>query len=303
MDKLLCEDDVTEQKYISGQEFNQLTKGKIFVKILAIDLIHRGFTYAQGLNIDTVKFNPTGSCRAGGLYFSDIENIDGYFSYGSKYSFVCIPDDARVYTEDKKYKADKIYLEDIQCVEYSHSEIYAAAFKKNKDKNIISYIPHWQRAAKLVQSLLETDNSIMKHLPFHDINLYTTELCEIAMKNNPDNFKYIPDKLKTQKMADDAVGANYNMIKFVSKHMKTEQMCNIVATNVCNDYAQKLINFKQAYDILTYIPHKLKTYKMCDMILSKLVEKKIYQNNKIFVDCVPRLIREEFIANKKVLCY
>jgi hypothetical protein len=54
-----------------------------FYKILREDLTHHGFKYQLGLNIDTVPFNPTGECRPGGLYYTDIDHIFRYSKYGS----------------------------------------------------------------------------------------------------------------------------------------------------------------------------------------------------------------------------
>jgi hypothetical protein len=65
------------------------------------------------LNINTDKFLPSGKCLGGGLYFFDFVYIEDYLDhYGERISIVKIPNDARVYIEEKKIKADKIYLEE-----------------------------------------------------------------------------------------------------------------------------------------------------------------------------------------------
>ena len=85
-----------------------------FYKILAKDMIHNGFEYKPGLNVDRIPFNPDSKCAPGGLYFSDLENIHKFFGYGPLIARVTLPPDARVIRESKdKLKADKIILSDI----------------------------------------------------------------------------------------------------------------------------------------------------------------------------------------------
>lgn len=104
-------------KEISGKEINEASKNAIFYKILDDDLIHYDFEYKQGLNTDVHYFNPEGTCKQGGLYFTDEHNIPNYINYGDKIARVFIPDDARCYFEGKKLKCDKIILDLIKSFE------------------------------------------------------------------------------------------------------------------------------------------------------------------------------------------
>ncbi len=79
-------------KTLSGKQFNELYKNTIFCKVLNDNLTHHNFKYRKGLNIDTNIFNATGECSKGGLYFCDMNFIDLYISYGSKFSYVAIPE-------------------------------------------------------------------------------------------------------------------------------------------------------------------------------------------------------------------
>jgi len=85
-----------------------------FYKFLNNDLTHYGFEYKLGLNVDTEPFKPKDSCSKGGLYFCEEFKCNLYYqNYGHKLARVSIPDDAKVYVERDKFKADKIILEDI----------------------------------------------------------------------------------------------------------------------------------------------------------------------------------------------
>ena len=42
-----------------------------YYKITNKEENHNGFQYKDGLNIDTIEFDPNGSCRPGGLYYTN----------------------------------------------------------------------------------------------------------------------------------------------------------------------------------------------------------------------------------------
>ena len=102
---------------LTGKEFNTLHSDKKFYKVLNDSLCHYDFTYNEGLNVDTQLFNPSSACSKGGLYFCEEEHLHLYlFSYGSIYATVSIPEDALVYKEDTKYKANQLILHNIQPI-------------------------------------------------------------------------------------------------------------------------------------------------------------------------------------------
>jgi len=94
-----------------------------YVKILSSDLVHNGFKYKEGLNVDILPFDPSGSCKPGGLYFTDLKNFCKFLDYGNLVADVTIPDDAQVYadggdaTSPYKWKADRIILSNIRPIE------------------------------------------------------------------------------------------------------------------------------------------------------------------------------------------
>ena len=94
---------------ITGIEFKH-QYGNTFYKFLNKELNHYGFQYDMGLNVDTETFNPTGECRPGGIYFSSIQHLLRYYSHGSVIGIIEVPDDAKVYIEAKKFKADMIII-------------------------------------------------------------------------------------------------------------------------------------------------------------------------------------------------
>jgi len=83
-----------------------------FYKILNKNEHHHNIYYKFGLNIDPIKFNPSGDCKPGGIYFSR-EDILAFLEYGPWIRKVTIPEDAQIYKnpgKPKKWKADKVIL-------------------------------------------------------------------------------------------------------------------------------------------------------------------------------------------------
>ena len=89
----------------------------MYFKILNKNMNHYGFQYKEGLNIDTVPFNPKGDCEPGGLYFTDERYIFDYLHFENLIADVEIPPDAKVYKNKNKWKADRIILSNIRPVE------------------------------------------------------------------------------------------------------------------------------------------------------------------------------------------
>jgi hypothetical protein len=88
-----------------------------FYKMLTANLCHNGFTYKDGLNVDTLPFQPKGECMPGGLYYTTFEYLSiWYMSCWPLIADVTVPDGARVYTEpcNTKWKADRIVLSNIR---------------------------------------------------------------------------------------------------------------------------------------------------------------------------------------------
>lgn len=103
-------------RVLSGAEFNEKYQDIQFVKLTNSMEYHNGFQFCDGLNEDSVPFNPHGYCRAGGIYFVNIDNAYEWTFYNAyvgrmKYMrMVIIPSDAQVWVEDCKFKANKIIL-------------------------------------------------------------------------------------------------------------------------------------------------------------------------------------------------
>src|SRR5579872_3982327 len=88
---------------ISGHQFNRIFGEIEFVKLTNAIENHNNFQFQDGLNIDTIEFNPTKTCIAGGIYFVAKKYIHRWLEYNNNTMCymrkVTIPNDARVYIE------------------------------------------------------------------------------------------------------------------------------------------------------------------------------------------------------------
>ena len=116
----------------NGYEF-KLIYGSQFYRPLRNNLNHNGFQWKIGLNIDTQPFDPTGTCKSGGLFFQNFQHLPKYLMAG-RYTYkpcefvgsISVPDNARVCViEDvvsggSKFKADQLYLNSYVKIEEFH---------------------------------------------------------------------------------------------------------------------------------------------------------------------------------------
>ena len=104
---------IPHQEY-TGAQVNAANVGIEFIKLTTESENHNGFQFKTGENRDTIPFYPHDSCTKGGLYFCKKTDAYQWLFYGSKgmhyFRPVTLPDDARVYIERDKLKADKFIL-------------------------------------------------------------------------------------------------------------------------------------------------------------------------------------------------
>mgnify|MGYP000317113444 CR=1 FL=1 len=167
-----------------------------YVKILHASLIHNKFTYKEGLNVDVLPFDGSGSCKPGGLYFTDLENFLRYTNFGTLVADVTIPDDAKVYPEPcrTKWKANKIILSRIRPIE--------DIFDNCEDSVILQLIQYEPVVIRYVRN-------------------QTEELCRVAIEKNPYALSYIRNQ--TEEMCLLAMKKDSMMLEWIKN--QTEELC------------------------------------------------------------------------------
>jgi hypothetical protein len=146
---------------------------KKYVKILHESMVHYGFKYQLGLNVDPIPFNPAGSCKPGGLYFTDLDNFHYQLCYGTLIADVVVPND----TEPCGYiwKASQLIISNIRPI---------SSLPQWQDKKFcLDVIKHYPEALKFVPNELKTYAFYLE-----------------AVNENGFAFEFVPDKLKSQEL-------------------------------------------------------------------------------------------------------
>jgi len=179
---------------LSGTEFNKIHKDKKLYKFLSDDLSHFGFTYKEGLNIDNKSFSPIGNCSSGGLYFCEESTCHLFWkNYGNKIAIIEVPDDARVYVEESKFKADKLIIKEI--VKFMDMSYIFWANILLKDYRALEYIKK-----------------------------QTEEICKMALKKNWKALKYVKESFQTEELCKLAIRQNYYAMYFVHPNLLTPEL-------------------------------------------------------------------------------
>ena len=204
---------------LTGAEFNALHADKKFVKVLNDSLCHYDFTYTAGLNVDTQPFNPSSTCSKGGLYFCEEEHLHLYlFSYGSICATVSIPDNALVYKEDTKYKANQLILHNIQPI----TELplwWDATFTKNivqKNGYALKFIK--EQTEEMCRLAVQQDGNALLN-----VKEPSEELCRLAVQQNGHALLYV--KEPSEEVCRLAVQQNGWAIQYMKE--PSEEVCRL----------------------------------------------------------------------------
>ena len=202
-----------------GKTFNGLVKHTLY-RVTNEEENHNDFQYNTGLNVDILKFQPSGECKAGGLYFFDRSQVTKYLDYvdcGYWVRKVEIPDDALVYVENNKYKADKFVLHDkiiIGNVDPGNlCEMYDTVSEFLKTTMHRTFHIDCMK-------VLEKNGLILQYM-----NKQTEAMCLEAVKQNYDAFKYV--KEQTEAICLEAVKQDAQLFRSVKAQIQTDAICLI----------------------------------------------------------------------------
>ena len=226
---------------LTGFEFKAKYSNTKFYKLTNESEIHNGFHYVDGLNIDTEKFNPSDQCSSGGLYFTELNKIAMWISYGGENMTyvreVEILDDSLVYIEENKFKADKFYL---------HPKVSLKNFEQWNNLEFCSTLEashlnklkalHLSKLKALLLSKLEASHlSKLKDLLWYKlavqqcIKKQTEEIYKSVVQEN--GFALQCVKEQTEEICKLAVQQNGHALYHVKK--QTEEICKLAVQQDC----------------------------------------------------------------------
>ena len=113
----------------------------VYYKLTNKTETHNLFQYKDGLNIDSNKFKPYGNCSGGGLYFTKLDKLYQFESYGSYIRPLIVPSQVPFYHENcvrvDKYKAPIVFA--LPRIEMDSLESCKLLFNTN-DQNKLMFI-------------------------------------------------------------------------------------------------------------------------------------------------------------------
>ena len=242
---------------LSGEEFKEQYVTECY-KILKGGCVHNGYEFVNGLNVDSIKFNPKGECLRGGFYFTEYKKILYWLNYTKDLTYIAevtIPDDAQVYVEENKFKAnkftlnlnDKIDIKDHEC--WTDNKFCELAVQQNT--RALQYVTNQnndicelavQRNGNALQFVTNQTNEICKlavqqngHALKFVIN-QTNDICKIAVWKNGVALQYVINQ--TNEICKLAVKQSGYALQFAKE--QTEEICKLAVRQ--NEYALRFVN-------------------------------------------------------------
>jgi hypothetical protein len=208
----------------------KLTNPSSCVKILSADLVHNNFKYCEGLNVDRIHFNPTGSCRAGGLYFTTFGDFIDFLEYGTLIADVKVPEGIEVYADPmgKKWKAPQIIITNIREI---------------KD------LPEWNDVEFCRRALKRCVVSLKYIKPENYTHDGYESILLLAVNYYPNALMYIPEEKCTRNVYLAAVRYYGGALQFIPNEKRTPEIL--------------LAAVRQNGNTLYLIPPEQQTYEIC----------------------------------------
>lgn len=190
---------------------------------------HNGFQYHDGVNQlpSNEKFNPSGICQSGGLYFFTKAQLDKYKNnvfhaenlkwirqVSFDHSDVC---DARIYRDPggAKYKCDKFFLGE-------RKEFFIDDFVKVTSEIVLSFhTRHVRWTRELALATVKQDGYGFA-LQFVPEILRDREMCLTAVNQYGWVLQCVPELLRDREMCLAAVNQNVSALRFVPKSLRKE---------------------------------------------------------------------------------
>ena len=185
----------------------------------------RGFQYKDGLNVDTQPFNPTGSCKPGGLYFFSDAQLANYQLYVKDPVWirqVTFPPDAQIYVEKGKYKADKFILSERSLFSFRNPKAFLQITQTPENclqavlanPTLIKYVK--EQTIELCLTAIQKNPFVIEH-----IREQTPELCMAAVQRSGWALRYVQNQ--TREICMVAVQRCQSSLKYVNN--QTEEIC------------------------------------------------------------------------------
>lgn len=263
---------------VSGEAFNALYGDTGFYKFLNNDLTHHGFMYKIGLNIDTRQFAPYDTCSEGGLYFCYETDCHLFWqNFGSKLAYVTIPNDARVYIEPDKFKADKLIINHIRDFENVSDEFWIRILFKDTDISVLQFIK--DQTDDICKYAIQQNYSALRF-----VRDQTDDICRFAIQENSYALQFVRDQ--TREICIFAVWINGLALQYVIN--QTDEICRVaIARNgLALQYVKHptddmlMTAVQQNGFALQYVNESMQTKKICRLAIEQDFHARLYARYK-----------------------
>lgn len=215
--------DIFNRRLLSGSIFKRIFCDILFIKLTNETETHNGFKFESGINVDIHEFNSTDECSKGGIYFIDEQEAWRWLYYNKEIGImryirrVFIPNDAKVYVEANKFKADKLILGD--RIEVSRTLWQTAA---KKCIGILQHIPEFLIDKIMYRDAVKIDGRSLQFVPD---DMKDSRLCKDAVINYSNALQFVPESIMNKDICREAVKRNAGTLQYVPHHLKDWDMC------------------------------------------------------------------------------
>ena len=186
-------------------------------------MLKHGLQYLLGVvTKDKIPFYPSGSCRPGGIYFTDLKHAWQFVEYGTLMVDVEIPQDAKVYRDPDndvvKWKASELILKNLRPIP---REILKEALVRDRR----SFIGINDAHVKLILEDFSYDYLFRQvyrcEVPMCYIWQQTEEMCFATIQYDANALAYVLNK--TPKLCREAISRDPYTIRFLED--QPEDLC------------------------------------------------------------------------------
>ena len=163
-----------------------------YFKLTNRECCHHGFQFHDGLNTDIIPFTPYGDCEPGGIYFTTPNNIWMWLRYNDQTMFyiwnVSLPDDAQVYHQATKSKADKIILSNQKTIfDFFSDNLQITLINLKQSIFILQYLRN--PSTELCFDIIKSDPLALRY-----IQNPSPEICLLAVRHNGSSLCFVQNQ-------------------------------------------------------------------------------------------------------------
>lgn len=250
---------------------------QIYYKVINTFMIHHGYKYEHGLNIDPIPFNTTKICCPGGFYFTNRENIPYVIDIGDYVCEVRIPEGTEVYEEKsihttiRKWKATQLDINLHGKIPFEEFEWKVEDVSKNG--LLLRFIPMERQTEMICKAAIKQNLFALQY-----VKKDAEQHCFETIINNPEAincvsfpktqdflwrivqacpivFSFIMKGDQTLDMCIFVLKYDGLLLQYVSPLLLTEELCKIAVENNCCSFQ--------------YVPQEFQSNEMCFMVLKQ----------------------------------